>query len=521
MVASPVEVELKLAFDDLHTDAILQAPAWRRGARGRATTKSVRTVYWDTAGLDLHRAGIALRLRDGSPERTQTVKLKGQARGGLFERTEVDCTIPGAEPDLAAIPDAALRDAILAESEAEGRPLAPTVETEVRRTQRLVERNGTVIEVSIDVGEVRVRTGAQPIREVELELVEGDPLQLFDLALELAEAVPLRTGERSKADLGFALLRGSRPTPSKARRIEVAPGARLDAVLHASFAESLRQIEANRAAAALGEDPEGVHQMRVGVRRFRAALSLFKGVLPADAIAPLRDELRWLASELGRCRDLDVFQIELLEPLIAHRPFDGALKELRDEVQHSRANAQASLRSVLAEPRTTRLLLTLGRWVSGRGWRDQPLSERSARIFAPARDEARRLLARRDRRARRLGRRPEERSIPELHALRIELKKLRYASEFLASVFPDGDAPGFAKRLAGLQDVLGALNDAATAEQLLGPLTTDDAPVERVHALGFVAGWANRGAEDHLARLSVRWKRFRRADRFWDPAPKD
>lgn len=515
MTAPPVEVELKLAFDDAVLSALEAAAALRNGARGRATTKSVRSVYWDTAGLDLYRAGMVLRLRDASPDRIQTVKLKGLVRAGLMERTEVECAVPGAEPDLAAISDPGLREAIEREGTAPGRTLGPVVETEVRRTTRILERNGSVIELALDVGDVRVRTGARPIRELELELVSGEAAHLYDLALDIAAEVPLRPVSVSKAELGFAALEGTTPQPSKARPIRVPRGALLDAVLSASFGECLRQIDQNLAPAALGSDPEGVHQMRVGVRRFRAALSLFKGVLPDERLAALRSELKWLGAELGICRDLDVFQTELLEPLIEHRPDDGALKHLRDEVQLSRAAAQEQLRVVLASGRTTRLLLTLGRWVVAREWRDQPLSERSARIYASAASEAQRLLSKRHRRVARKGRRPTERSMAELHELRIELKKLRYASEFLGGAFPEASPETFTKRVAALQDVLGALNDAATAARLLEPLTREDAPVERVHALGFVAGWANRGAEDHLARLGPRWKRFRKTGRFW------
>ncbi|MFZ1575815.1 MAG: CHAD domain-containing protein, partial [Chromatiaceae bacterium] len=73
-----------------------------------------------------------------------------------------------------------------------------------------------------------------------------------------------------------------------------------------------------------GEDIEGVHQMRVAIRRLRSALSLFRAAIPKEASKPWSDEMRWIVGELGLARDLDVFIDEGLTHAAPHLPLPGA-----------------------------------------------------------------------------------------------------------------------------------------------------------------------------------------------------
>jgi CHAD domain-containing protein len=366
---------------------------------------------------------------------------------------------------------------------------------------------------------VRTRAGSEPIHELELELLCGDASALFEIALELAESVSLRPAVASKAERGLARLTGLAPAPRKAEPVVLAPDATVDDAVAATLGECQRQILANRAPSEAGDDPEGVHQLRVGIRRLRSALGLFKSVLPAEERASLRDELRWVQGELGPARDLDVFLAERIEPLLAERGTGsragvdaGALKRLRDEAAHLRAEAYAGVRAALGSARFARLLLRLGAWQSGRGWREQPLSESSARLFAPAHEFARELLESRARKAHALGVDLPSRSAPELHALRIRLKKLRYAADFLQSLFPHPKrARRYLRRLARLQDTLGHLNDVAVAERLLAVLLErlgSDAGIAHQRAAGFATGWAAHSAHAALADLPRRFERF-------------
>lgn len=516
---APREVELKLGFAREELERLLAHPLFRRCGHGRAVTKPVRSVYYDTPGLSLFRQGVVLRLRDAEHGCLQTVKTLGGAPAGLFDRPELEAPVPGHEPDLAVVADGALRATLLAETLQKGQTLQPVVETDTRRTKRLLRFDGSEIECAVDVGEVRTRAGTVPLCEVELELLSGSPRALFDAALELHASVPLDPLEESKPERGFALLTGTPPPPRRAVRLELTHDATLDDVLAAVVGEGVAQLSANRAPARAGEDPEGVHQLRVATRRLRSALALFKDVLPAEAATFLRAELRWLGGELGPARDLDVFLAELIEPLVRVRQGDGALKRIRDEAVASRVAAYDRVRTALDAPRTGRLLLSLGAFHVARAWRDQPLTPESARIFAPAREAARALLGRRHRRATRIGRVLEGHSAAELHELRIRMKKLRYAAEFLRPLFPRKAAEKGLRRMARLQDVLGHLNDVATAERLLGEQLAHMGPetdASHQRAAGFVLGWSARVAEERRGHLSRRWKRFLDTPRFWE-----
>jgi triphosphatase len=530
----PREIELKLDVAAHDVERLLRHPLLRRLGRGRATTRPVHSVYFDTPELALRAKGVALRLRDAPHGRIQTVKQAAEARGGLFERRELETQVPGSEPDLVSVADPALRALLYAETLDRGRRLEPMVETEVRRTRRLLAlpdvassgegaagSTAPEIELSLDVGEIRTRRGVLPVCELELELLRGDPSVLFDVALALQETLDLQPASEDKAERGFAHLTGMAPAPRRARAPKLSEDGCVDDVLAAVLGDALAQISANRTPALAGDDPEGVHQLRVGLRRARSVLALFEALVPAAPSHALREELRWLAGELGPARDLDVLLEGLLEPLVRLRPDDGALKRLRDEAVTARSAAYAQAREALVSPRYARLALVLGRFCTAGGWREQPLSPASARLFAPAREEGARLLSRRHDRVLAGGRDLESKSAAELHALRIRLKKLRYASEFVGGLFPGRRTRRFIRRVARLQDVLGNLHDGTVAEELLAALLArlgPEATPDQHRAAGFAAGFAARRARTGLERLAKRWKRFEATEPFWPRA---
>jgi inorganic triphosphatase YgiF len=486
------------------------------GEGQRPTRNTLRLTYWDTPALALAAAGLALRLRRVGRQVVQTVETPdGVGLAGAVRR-EHDSLLTGEQPDVALVPDLAAR-ARLAEIAAAA-PLAPVFEVELDRTRRLLHEDGDVLRFDLEVGEVRSAWGVLPICDVEIAGRGADPARPHRLALELLDDVALRPMPRSVAARAVERITGRGPATHKARPIRVAPDAALEALLTAVAEACLAQIVENEPAASLGVDPEGVHQMRVGARRLRSALGFFAPVLPEAARAALRDELRWLAGALGPARDADVLATELLEPLLALRPDDAALARLRDAAEALRGEAHARVRDALGGARWPRFALETGAWIARRAWRAQALSEASAQLFLPARTYAAAVLERRHRRARKLGRRLAEAGVEERHRLRIRLKKLRYAAEFGASLFPERRADRYARRLARLQDALGHLNDVANAERqlaALGERLGPDAPADAPRAVGFAEGWVAHSAHVELARLPARWERFERAARFW------
>jgi polyphosphate kinase 2 (PPK2 family) len=126
----------------------------------------------------------------------------------------------------------------------------------------------------------------------------------------------------------------------------------------------LRQVAANAPGLVTDDDPEWVHQMRVGTRRLRSCLSLMKRFAAEAELEPLVAEVKWLAALLGDARDWDVFATETLPPLSAWFVRDASaapgIKRVRDRAARRRREARKRAREGVASPRFQRLLLTAG-----------------------------------------------------------------------------------------------------------------------------------------------------------------
>src|SRR6185437_2149873 len=196
----------------------------------------------------------------------------------------------------------------------------------------------------------------------------------------------------------------------------------------------ITQLLGNEAAALAGQ-PEGIHQMRVAVRRFRAILSSFDKLVPVPCRRPLDDELRWFARALGPARNFDVFAGDLLGPARAEAVEAPALERLRKATERRRRLAYSAAHRAIRSRRFTVLLLHLMRWLDGGGWRDAKHPAAAARLLEPIGTLAPAVLDRRRRTARKRSRRFADQSPQQRHKLRIALKKLRYTTELFGSLY--------------------------------------------------------------------------------------
>jgi CHAD domain-containing protein len=218
---------------------------------------------------------------------------------------------------------------------------------------------------------------------------------------------------------------------------------------------TLRHFSSN-AEAVRELDGEAIHQMRVGLRRMRAAISVFSPILPAAGTAKIKTELKWLTGELAPAREIDVFVKERIEPLSrASEPKRGIRAiEKRCSVRHRQAFVRA--RDALETPRYRELRIEILEWLELCRSGAEAASEAAIEKFA---GEA---MHRRIRKARRRGRHLADLSAVERHKLRIKIKTIRYALDFFRSLYPAQAQAGL-ERLSGqlkkIQDALGALND--------------------------------------------------------------
>lgn len=514
------EIELKLSIAPGDAARVLEHPLLRAAALAAAEVQQLHSVYFDSRDLALAGEGISLRLRRGGGRQWQTVKFGDQSAAGLFARAELEVELAGERPDLAAIPDEGLRQRVI--DVLAGQSLEPIFETEIERTHQRLADETCEWSLDLDRGEVRAGFAREPICELELELHRGPASHLFEIALALSGDIGLWPGTRSKADRGYFLRTGERPTPSRAELPKLPADATLRDAIVPIARSCLAQISDNAELAFEGLDPEGVHQMRVGLRRMRALVALFRRELRSTRLGRLRGPLRWLAGLLGDVRDLDVFLAERIEPLVRMRSADVALQRLREEAIALREERRLVLREALHSRRHAHLMLELGHWVATLEELDLVGPEPSAILVRRADDFAASVLARLDRKVRK--RAPGALAGPSAvrHELRIAVKRLRYSCEFFRSLYPSKEASKEAKRylrrLSRLQDLLGSVNDVDASERLLQQLLDRCAPeraLDFARAVGFIEGFAVREQERALRKLAERWARFEATRGFW------
>lgn len=512
------ETELKLRIAPDAAAAIVRHPALKPFKRAPARASQLTSTYFDTPDGALAAAGVALRLRRDGKKWIQTVKgpaIREGSAGGLSARPEFEWPVSGPRLDPLRFAATPFRRTL---GKAEQHGLGPRFTTHIKRTVvPLSFPDSTMAKLCIDVGEVRTDDGdpvlRAPMHEIELELEAGDPRRLYELAQALAADVPLALEPASKAERGYALRVAQVPEPLRASDIELARKCTAGAAFAAIMRGCLAQIEGNAHGVATGDDPEWIHQMRIGVRRMRACLSLARRTLDTARIEPLRVELRWLAQSLGPARDLDVFVTSTLPDFReAVARGSGAslaapLAKLAARTASRRKEAREHARSAVASPRFVRLVLSVAALAASPDLSGAPHDDKLARS---AREVARPLLRRRHQTLISLGSDLAHAPPEARHAARLAAKKLRYAAEFFASLYPRKKTRAYRKALAILQEELGAWNDAAVAARVAAEITGPQSP-----AAAAFEGWAAARGVSRGEALSEAWTRFVKARPFW------
>lgn len=458
-----MEIELKLLIPPAALEALRADPLL---ACVRARRKQLDNIYFDTPDRALAQARVGLRLRKDGRRWLQTVKGSGSAQAGLHQREEIEFAVAGKAlqwAPLAGTPFAALLEPVWEQ-------VVPQFRTLFSRDLRLLRGpSGAVIEVAIDQGEIIADSRREALCELELELKSGAVDDLFELALELAGRHPLMVDNRSKAERGHAMAQKLPPgAPVKAAEVWLPQGASPQTVARRAVENCLAHWQANdvgflaSSSAADGYDSEYLHQLRVAVRRLRVAcdpLARLAGWQPA-AMAALRGPLRSLGQQLGSARDWDVF-IEETWPPLREALDDAALRmALQEAIDLQRGLAHLQAKAALRGREAQRVLLVLSRCLAQPG---QAASRTGVAVDVDA-DALEDQLDRYDQTL--------WQSLPALHELkperqhdlRIVAKKMRYLTEFSASLHAPETTEPWLKWLKKAQDGLGVRNDRATAE---------------------------------------------------------
>lgn len=460
-------------------------------------SRDLVATYWDTPQLSLARWGSTLRHRN---DQGWCAKLDTGSAGAALAREEV--VIAGADdvpPDeIAGVLRAFIR----------GRELQPIAELGASRDVfRITDAAGAPIGIITDdlVDATGVAVAMPQFREIEIELAdEVDESVVEPLLAQLAEAGADGSDPRPK--LLRALGLPSQPVAEVViPTVSEYPTAR--EVIHAAIASSVARLIRHLPIAWLGEDPEGVHQARVAMRRLRSDLRTFGVLIDRRLASDLRSELSWLGSVLGAVRDADVLMINVATIGASSDDIDAeSFAALEDELERHLGQCSNAMREAIMSERAGSLL-------------DALVAASANPHTAPqADDPAQELMTasvrRRWLRMRRAGRGLSDTSADsDLHALRIQAKRVRYAAEAVEPAI-GGNAARLAKAAAKVQSSLGELNDAVVATELLGRIAGSGGPA--AFAAGQVSGlMIARGQEDR-GRWERRWKKLdRRRNTEW------
>ena len=309
------EIELKLTAPPDAIAAVRAHPAVAAARRGPMRTTEMLSTYYDTPQRELAAAGVALRVRKAGRRWLQTVKGNGEAAAGLHRRSEFEWRLSAPRVDAAKLATTPWRK-LFAEHARRWRPLFATAFR--RSAQPLSFPDGTRATLCLDVGEIRAGRRQQPLTEIELELAEGDPTRLFELATALVTDLPARVTIASKAQRGYALAAQAPIEPRRAQDVALEPDIAVGKALARIGAECIAQVEANAEGMLASVDPEFLHQLRVGWRRLRSLLKLAALLMPPEKLEPIEEELRWVGAVLGPARDYDVFAAETLPAIAVH-----------------------------------------------------------------------------------------------------------------------------------------------------------------------------------------------------------
>lgn len=513
-----VETELKLIASARGLASVSKLPWLRAMSCGPQKKEKLVSVYFDTPDCKLQRHGVALRIRRQSGKYTQTIKTMDGDGSGL-SRGEWDQRLANNRPDLGTLKGTPLERLL---KNGARKAIQPVFETVVDRTSIPIRAGGSEIELAMDRGFVRAGKRREAIHEIELELKHGDARDVAALAERFLSTGRVAYGALTKAERGYALKAGRRGQPVMASDIRLDPAQSVASAFAKIGLSCLNHLAGNEDAVRKG-DSEGVHQMRVGLRRLRAALSVFKSVAQDEQIESIKNELKWLTGQLAPARDLDVLVEDALQPLHEEQPAKREIDVLQSAVREKREEGFTQAGAAVKSAQYRKLVLHTALWLISGPWSRNKdplaLSALQARVdsFAPQ------MLRKRWKKIAKKSREPAELDARDRHKLRIAVKKLRYSTDFFESLFvrkkQTKARAQFRDMLKAMQDALGKLNDIATHDRFagetlrLGTCTKKD--LQKAYAMGLLSGSEHKVVSACLAAVKKTGKKLADARAFW------
>ncbi|MBP0466485.1 CHAD domain-containing protein [Roseomonas sp. PWR1] len=491
----PPSVALEFELPAEAAARLPRLPALRPHRLGRARGGTADRVWLDSADGRLAAQGLVVEAPTRGPRRLLRILPPAEA---LWH--------PGQPPEI-------LRSLTAGEALAEAgeAPLTPIAAFIGRQHAIRLAVPGGEVEALLTEGRLRSLAEERPAATLRLS---GPAGAVLDAARMLAASLPIRPVLSALAEQGRALAAAVPPRPFRLGPADTSAATTVeDAFLRA--AGHLLEVAAQQSARiAPGAPPEPVHQTRVALRRLRSVFRVFRAATDCAALRAFDAGLREALTVLGPARDWDVFQTGIAREIADAFDEDPRIASLRRAAEARRAEAYEAVAAMLAGP-AWRLLAIEGIGILLlRPWREGAEEERLAMLDAPAAPFGRAVLDRRWQRLRRAGAGFDELSAEQLHELRLDGKRLRYAAEVFAPLFGQRATRRFLRRVSALQEGLGLANDAAVARGLARSLAAPG-HAGRAWAVGAAEGWSEARLAARRGAAHEAWEKLQGKDRFW------
>ncbi len=497
--ATPI-VLVRLRSSAILTEIIDGGGSWNR----------LVSTYHDTPNGDLERAGLSLRLREQAGRRIQTVKGRSSA-GGAIERYETERVLLPQETFPAATGNKWL-DSSLGVWRQGLRPIASST---LDRWSALIKLNDTTIECAFDFGQIE-GLGADgqmrmaPLAELELELLDGDAADLFTVARRISEQPGVRLGFETKLAAARRTGQGSLSGLGKRPALIIDLEGTVEDAFRAGILYCAEQITAITPTVLNTRHPEGVHQLRVALRRFRAIERIFRRPVYDERIRSLARKGGNFARLLSPTRDWDVFLHETLPPLTSRGYETEGFSKLQARAEALRAEAWDSALNAIAGDDFSTFAFDLLEVGYLKTWHAEATNERqtNVQLFAAA------ALDDRVSKLRAVAARRDVADAATHHKMRIALKKLRYALQVFLPLYAKAHRKPYMMAIARFQEILGALNDAVIAQSLAEQAARGQGKAA-MRAAGFIYGCRAAEAETRMKAVDKAWADFDAMAPLW------
>jgi CHAD domain-containing protein len=391
-------------------------------------------------------------------------------------------------------------------------PLVPVAAFEGRsRSTDLACEQGAVV-MTLLTGSVRAVAGEQRVCRLHLE---GAVQPVQALAVALAGELRLAVPKACLAADALAVVSGVAPAARHHGQPELPAGCTVaDAFAYAVGHLTDVILHFAPLSAAGRNGPEPVHQMRVAVRRLRSAIKVFRRAMASREVDEADTGLKALAARLGPTRDWDVFVTETFAAVADAFPQERHLQRLLASAERRRRACHAELRAFLTSVDFHRLGIKLACLAGGTEWRETLGEAEQAELASTLDEFAAKVLNRRLKRLLQVEGALAALEPGALHAVRLNAKRLRYAAEIFAPLYPGKATGRYLRRLSRVQDRLGSLNDVAVATNLLAELAGNGG--SQAFASGLLLGFSGAHAAETRERIDDVWQKFRRATPFWE-----